>query len=210
MTEEKGQSTQQEEAPQEGKSGFPWRTVGVVVLVTLLLYIVGSGAWMMLGGNRAPTPTPTRTPYPTFTPYPENTVVIAPQSVSTPTPTATPQIVMTLPPSPTAAAAKPSATPIHHVVKAGETLLSISEQYGVPVDLLMRANGIKNPNMIYVGQVLVIPSAGYEKVYVVRPGDTLSGIATKLGVDYNELMKVNQITDPDTIYAGQKLIIPEK
>ncbi len=204
------ESPVREENTSKSKGRAPWMTVGAAVLVLLLLYVIGSGAWVMLGGNKTPTPTPTRTPYPTFTPQTGATVVIAPKVASTPTPTPAPQVVVTLPPTPTPAAAAPSATPIHHTVKAGETLLDISRQYGVPVDLLMRANGIKDPNMIYVGQVLVIPTTGHTKVYVVRPGDTLSGIAAKLGVDPNELMELNHITNPDTIYAGQKLIVPEK
>jgi len=44
-----------------------------------------------------------------------------------------------------------------HTVQAGENLFRISLRYGVTMDALMRANGIFNPNLIYVGQVLRIP-----------------------------------------------------
>jgi LysM repeat protein len=44
-----------------------------------------------------------------------------------------------------------------HVVAAGENLFRISLRYNVTLDALMRANGIVNPNLIYVGQVLRIP-----------------------------------------------------
>ncbi len=44
-----------------------------------------------------------------------------------------------------------------HVVQAGENLFRIALRYGVTLDALMRANGITNPNLIYVGQVLRIP-----------------------------------------------------
>ncbi len=44
-----------------------------------------------------------------------------------------------------------------HVVAAGETLFSIAQRYGVPVDLLAAVNGLSNPNQIYVGQVLSLP-----------------------------------------------------
>jgi nucleoid-associated protein YgaU len=50
------------------------------------------------------------------------------------------------------------ATGYSHEVKRGETLAQIAQQYGVTVDAIAQANGISNPNMISVGQVLVIPA----------------------------------------------------
>lgn len=47
-----------------------------------------------------------------------------------------------------------------HVVRAGDTLGQISLQYDVPVDAIMAANGIDNPNFLAVGQELVIPEEG--------------------------------------------------
>ncbi len=47
-----------------------------------------------------------------------------------------------------------------HVVQAGETLGQISLQYDVPVDAIMAANGMDNPNFLAVGQELAIPEEG--------------------------------------------------
>lgn len=44
-----------------------------------------------------------------------------------------------------------------HVVQRGETLASIATQHGVTVADIVTANGIANPNLIAVGQELVIP-----------------------------------------------------
>lgn len=44
--------------------------------------------------------------------------------------------------------------------------------------------------------------------YVVRPGDTLSGIAARAGVDARALASTNGITDPDRVFAGQRLRLP--
>lgn len=41
--------------------------------------------------------------------------------------------------------------------------------------------------------------------YTVRPGDTLSGIATKYGTTYQKLAQINGITNPNKIYAGQRI-----
>lgn len=44
--------------------------------------------------------------------------------------------------------------------------------------------------------------------YVVRPGDTLSGIAAQLGVSVRSLAQANAITDVNRVFAGQALAIP--
>jgi LysM repeat protein len=54
--------------------------------------------------------------------------------------------------------AEPS--PTVHIVQNGETLGSIAQQYGVSVDDLMAANGLGDPNVLSVGQTLVIPLEG--------------------------------------------------
>ncbi len=45
--------------------------------------------------------------------------------------------------------------------------------------------------------------------YTVVSGDTLSGIAARFGTTYQELARINGIPDPDTIYPGQVLNIPD-
>ncbi len=46
-------------------------------------------------------------------------------------------------------------------------------------------------------------------VYTVRPGDTLSQIAARFGVTVAQILEVNpEITDPDRIQVGQKIVIP--
>lgn len=46
------------------------------------------------------------------------------------------------------------------------------------------------------------------QVYVVQSGDTLSGIAARLGCDLDALVKANRITDPNTLQVGQRLEVP--
>lgn len=53
--------------------------------------------------------------------------------------------------------AQPPSQPRTHVVQPGENLYRISLLYNVRVDLLAQVNGIWNPNLIFAGQVLVIP-----------------------------------------------------
>ena len=44
--------------------------------------------------------------------------------------------------------------------------------------------------------------------YIVQPGNSLSGIAKKYGIPLGALISANQITDPNQLKAGQKLVIP--
>ena len=100
-----------------------------------------------------------------------------------------------------------------HVVRYGQNLSSIAAYYGTSVRAIMRANGIRNPNRIYVGQRLRIPvssrSSRYgQRVHVVRRGETLSGIAARYGVSMWALMRANGLRSANRIYAGQRLVIP--
>ena len=46
-----------------------------------------------------------------------------------------------------------------------------------------------------------------ETIYIVKKGDTLSGIAKRYNTTYQKLAKDNNIKDPNKIYVGQKIII---
>lgn len=95
-----------------------------------------------------------------------------------------------------------------HTVKSGETLSGIAAKYGTTYQSLAAINGISNPNVIYAGQVLKLSgSAAAAKTHTVQPGETLSGIAAKYGTTYQRLAQINNISNPDLIYAGQVIKI---
>lgn len=57
-----------------------------------------------------------------------------------------------------------------YVVERGDTLSSIAKKYGTSVAVLVQMNGIKNPNLIFVGQKLKVPCAtGQAPVVVIPP-----------------------------------------
>ena len=56
----------------------------------------------------------------------------------------------------------------------------------------------------------VISNTSFAASYVMRPGDTLLGIAYNYGVSYNELMKANPGIDPEHIKYGFRIEIPER
>jgi LysM repeat protein len=113
------------------------------------------------------------------------------------------------------------------VVQPGDTLASIAYQLGVGLHELIYANNIVNPDLIFVGQTLILPgcegqATPYEKpvhpvdpvhpaqgqTYTVQPGDTLSQIAAWYGTSAEYLCELNGLWNPNMIYVGQVLIIP--
>ena len=101
---------------------------------------------------------------------------------------------------------------ITYIVKRGDTLSQIARSYGVTVNEIASQNGIQNPNLIYVGQTLTIPTqiSNSTIIYRVKRGDTLSEIARNYGVTVNEIVSQNKIQNPNLIFPGQKLIIQIK
>jgi LysM repeat protein len=106
-----------------------------------------------------------------------------------------------------------SAAPGSYTVQAGDTLSEIADRLGVPWQDLATANGITDPALIRPGQTLTIPGRATRspirrRSYTVRAGDTLSEIAGRLGVSWQDLATANGITDPTSIRPGQELIVP--
>lgn len=95
-----------------------------------------------------------------------------------------------------------------YTVKKGDTLSAIAAKYKTTVAKLVSLNGIKDANKIYVGQKIKITETTpktVSKVYTVKKGDTLSGIAIKLGVSVDYLVKKNNIKNRNLIYPGHKV-----
>lgn len=124
-----------------------------------------------------------------------------------------------------------TAPPTTHIIQRGETLREIAIKYGISVEQLLQSNSISNPNLIYAGQTLSIwsndlsvpitepvtvaptpepaPSTVSTTTHTVVAGEYLSQIARRYGVSWTRVAEANGITDPNRIYAGMKLIIPD-
>jgi membrane-bound lytic murein transglycosylase D len=125
-----------------------------------------------------------------------------------------------------------------HRVRRGDTLSHIAAEYRVSLAALMRVNGMTNRSVIRVGQMVRLPTddatappdatlvraespapaavaavptlatTSAEGVYVVRRGDSIERIATRLGVDAQALIAANDIRNRNVIQVGQQLIVP--
>jgi len=95
-----------------------------------------------------------------------------------------------------------------HVVQKGETLWAISRQYGISINTIIQANQLPDPNVLVVGQALVIPIA--DRIHIVQSGDSLWRIARLYGVTIQEIINANRLADPNRLSIGQQLMIPAK
>ena len=98
----------------------------------------------------------------------------------------------------------------NYKIRPGHTLPDIAKLKNTTVPELAKNKGIKNPDKIVAGQPLKVldhfESGGGS--YTVRPGDTLSAIAKKLGTTVSALVTANHIQNPNKIFPGQTLTLP--
>lgn len=99
-----------------------------------------------------------------------------------------------------------------YTVKSGDTLSEIAVKYGTTVKKLADLNGIKNPNLIQVGQKIKLSGSAPAKTatpkptyHTVKSGDTVSGLAVKYGSSQSQIKSWNNLKDINKIYVGQKL-----
>lgn len=100
------------------------------------------------------------------------------------------------------------------VVQAGQTLHSLSAQYGVSLAVLAQANGLSTDAPLYRGQMLHLKPSGegasqrFRGGYVVNRGDTLTRIAARFAVTLDALLERNGLYRDQLIFPGQILLIP--
>ena len=99
-----------------------------------------------------------------------------------------------------------------YIVKKGDTLYGISNQFGVSVTELAELNGIKG-SFLQIGKELIIPNNSGTNpnnmfMYTVKSGDTLYGIARKYNTTVDEIMKLNYFKNT-ILQPGQVIRIPE-
>lgn len=95
---------------------------------------------------------------------------------------------------------------ISYTVRAGDSLYSIAEKFGIPWQRIAEANGISPPYTLRIGQTLAIPVNIAQ--HTVRAGETLYSIGSIYGVPWSTIALINGISAPYTLQVGQTLVIP--
>lgn len=110
------------------------------------------------------------------------------------------------------------SVPLVVPVEAGDSLWSLAERYGVPIDAIGEANGLATDTMLSVGDELTIPGVvadavpsdqggGAEPSITVESGESLSEIALRHGTSVGALMEMNDL-ESDLLNAGETLLLP--
>lgn len=128
---------------------------------------------------------------PAGTAIPTPTSPVQPNFVATPAPTLTPEA---------------SAGPFVYVVQAGDILANISIRFDVPIEDIVAANNLFDPNSLYVGQELIIPIGGLPTATPLptdtpisseppTPIPTEPAAEGEVNIQINEVVAPGQLTD---------------
>lgn len=118
-----------------------------------------------------------------------------------------------------------TASGTKYTVKAGDSVWSVSNKYGITMAQLIQWNNIQN-NFIYPGQQLTVSNSGStnsassntgssantnnssssQGTYTVKAGESVWSVANKNGITMNQLIEWNNIKN-NFIYPGQQLIV---
>lgn len=95
-----------------------------------------------------------------------------------------------------------------HRVATGESLYQIACNYGITVNEIINKNNLRNPDILYNKEVIIIPDTEKAEIYRVQQGDTLFKISKSLGVPMGVLSTVNHIENQENLSIRQPLYIP--
>lgn len=185
--------------------------VAAVILVILAAVLI----FWALGSDM-----PSISLFPTKTYTPTNTATATNTATSTPLPTDTPTVTNT----PTETLTPTASGPFAYTVMEGDTASGIAEKFGVDLMLLLAINNLDTTNpIIKVSDQITIPGPdtqmptatalpdnlrrGSKIEYTVQSGDTVALIAEKFNSTVDSILEENDITDSNTIYIGQKLVV---
>ena len=124
------------------------------------------------------------------------------------------------------APAQTTSEPQSYTVVAGDTLFEIAQRFGITLEELTAFNGITDPNVLEIGQVLLIPPIGATEdaatenaspaelpaadLVTVRaiPGDTVTAIATRYGQSVEQFTALNTVDPVTPLFPGQPFLVP--
>jgi len=105
---------------------------------------------------------------------------------------------------------------ITYRVKRGDNLNAIARQHETSLATLLKLNQLKINDPLIIGRKILIPVVQPEttgvkllKKYTVKKGDTLFSLAKSNSITVDELRRLNNVTDSDVLFTGQKIKLPQ-
>ena len=113
-----------------------------------------------------------------------------------------------------------------YTVRGGDTLLAIALRNHITWQALAEVNGLEEDSYLQIGQELTLPAADQPElakmsspaeptvslklgqIHRVEAGDTIMGIAQQHGVDWHELLRINDIEEDTVLQLDQALKLP--
>jgi LysM repeat protein len=191
---------------------------GVIIAIVSVVLVLG-GIFLSLAETLPDQATPTQIPPTLPLSFPTPTFTQTPGQQ-----TATSTVTETASPSPTISIVSPTAcTPppgwIRILSTAGDTVYSLAQRYKTSAEHLNAANCFTSSELaagsaVYVPPVPTVtivpcgPPAGWVRAHIVQAGDNLYRIALSYGLTYPQLQRPNCMGSSTTIYAGQRLWVP--
>jgi murein DD-endopeptidase MepM/ murein hydrolase activator NlpD len=100
----------------------------------------------------------------------------------------------------------------YYQIQPGDTLGSVADFFGVSIEDIALANNIADVNIISPGQIIVIPgleiSGGTLVPQTIDSNTTLEEIKQLCGCDFQQIIKLNNLTSLDEGYIGRKIVSP--
>lgn len=183
------------------------------ITLTIGFFLTVLGLLVGCTRNR-PTPAPT-----TVAADPQITVLTTTQGVDPVVTIAATAVAATSVPAAASTPGQLTPTTIDYYVQEGDTLLSVAQKFQVEVETVRQLNYLLD-DKIFVGQILQMPyregitAEGAPTPtpepyrYVVEEGDSLGTIAQQFGVSAVSIMETNNLQNPNNVFVGQVLVIP--
>lgn len=96
---------------------------------------------------------------------------------------------------------------VYYVVQRGDTLGKIARRYNTTVSEIAELNNLSDPDLIYVGQRLLVQGGTLVREYTVQRGDTLGQIAARFNTTVSRLAAINKISNINLIYPGMTITL---
>jgi len=96
---------------------------------------------------------------------------------------------------------------LRHNVSDGETVSDVAAEFGVSVSNVLASNRLFGDEQLQPGRVLYASRDGI--VHTIQAGQTLTDISLTYAVPVETLTAANGLTSSSTIYAGDRILIPD-